>query len=503
MSTVNAINQWIGQALKNQEIRSNGISRFYCYGFFMLAFFLYAPHSSAATDLDINLLGNTNKLHTSGYIKNETAYRFREPRSYTKIRNILYLDSRYTFNNWSEVFIAGRAYHDLAYDLFEYDTISARTTRDVDQPLAFVEGLPQEKDSSVAEIRELYLELESSNADIRIGRQFIIWGVLTGVRVIDEINPMDFREFIIPSLMDYRIPLWSVKFNSYFDNNAFQAIFIPDIRFHKPAPKGSEWELFQEVDGTLYPTSFKPKNTEIGFRLSTVEEDTDLSFSYFYTWDDFPVLYRTALVEQEGAILNPEFFPRYKRMHIFGSTFEKPIMGQIFKMEFAYVIGKYFGLTAVDRDGDGFLDHQGVLKRDHFRFGAGLDFNILKTEFSPSVTQWVIVNYDSAILQDRFDTSINLFVRKQFPKRNTVFEMLAIYLVNFQELYLKPKISFLPTNKFQVTIGLDLFYGEKSRLGVIAREGRPTELMLVAQRAQFIGNFSNHDRAFVEFKYSF
>ena len=500
------IRHWIGRQLKvkNTQNENKGCSNFGLpqrVFFPVVVIFLLSINTILAEEITFDDL--SRKIESSGYIKNETAYRFREPRSYTKIRNIAYLDTRYKANQWAKLVFAGRAYYDLAYDLFEYDTISARNKRDVDQPLRFIENLSQDKDSPVTEIREFYVEIEGTNADIRIGKQFNIWGVLTGVRIVDEINPMDFREFITPALLDYRVPLWSVRTNFYYSNSNLQILWIPELRFHKPAPAGSVWELFQTVPGTRYPKSYATENSEVGLKYETNIKDAAVSFSYFSTWDDFPVLFRNAKVTETGEIENPEFFPRYKRMRMFGSTFDMPVMGQIFKAELAYVTGKYFGLKAIDRDNDGYLDHQGVLKRAHLRLGMGLDLNVFQTEVSPSVTQWIISNYDDAILQDKFDTSVNLFVRKAYLKRNTAFELLLIYLLNFDEMYLKPKLTFSPASTFQLAIGLDLFFGQSSRFGVLTRDGRPTELILVEQRARFIGNFSENDRIFTEFKYSF
>ena len=81
--------------------------------------------------------------------------------------------------------------------------------------------------------------------------------------------------------------------------------------------------------------------------------------------------------------------------------------------------------------------------------------------------------------------------------------MLGIYLINLKEVYLKPKFTFSPASNIEIRFGLDLFSGEKSRSGLVAIEGRPTDLQFVAQSTQFIGNFKDNDRIFMEFKYSF
>ena len=211
------------------------------------------------------------RVSLTGYVKNETAYRIREPRSVTKIRNIVSLNLNLPINDMFEVSASGWAYYDLVYDLFDYETIAARFERNALDPLIFVENLAQDKDSPVADIRELYLDVFLGDLEMRIGKQFVIWGVLTGVRIVDEINPMDFRELILLDLLDYRIPLWTFKADYFTDNINYEFLWIPDIRNHEPAPRGSEWELLQKVPGTRFPESFTLENSELGFKASSTQ----------------------------------------------------------------------------------------------------------------------------------------------------------------------------------------------------------------------------------------
>jgi len=107
------------------------------------------------------------------------------------------------------------------------------------------------------------------------------------------------------------------------------------------------------------------------------------------------------------------------------------------------------------------------------------------------------------MVMDKNDTAVNIFLRKELIEQNAVFTMLGIWLVNLNEDYLKPKVTFNLTDYFQVGVGMDLFWGKKSQLGVAFAGGRPTDLVDVQQRSQFIGNFHDNNRVFVEFKYSF
>ncbi len=440
-----------------------------------------------------------SRFSFSGYLKNETAYRIREPRSITKIRNIAYLNAQYPFSDAVNFNFTGWAYYDLAYDLFNYETIAARLERNSAEPLAFVQNLPQEKDSPVADIRELYFDIASDNWDVRLGKQYVVWGVLEGVRIVDEINPIDFRELILLDLLDYRIPLWTAKLDYYSDWGDFEFLYIPELKFHKPAPPGSEWELLQEVPGVRYPESWKLENAEIGLKWDLSLFDTELSLSYFYTWDDFPVIFRT--VEIGGR--DPQFYPTYTRIHMYGLTAVKQLGSYILKGELAYVTDKFFGrLNTADVDGDLIVDTNGEAQKNHVRWGLGLDFVIWGWDAAVGMMQWVILDYETTLIQDRLDTSYNLFIRKEFPRVSLTFEMLYIYFMSLNETYMKPRLYFQVTNRFQIAVGLDLLDGAKSDFGSSSQNSLG-EFDVNIQQAQFVGNFNDNDRVFFEFKYSF
>lgn len=463
----------------------------------------------------------------NGYFKNETAYRFHEPRTVTKFRNTIYLNGRYQHSDTLKFNFAGWYYYDHVYDLFDYDTISGRYVRDAAEPLVFVERLGEEEDSNIAEIRELYADIFLDGADLRLGKQYIIWGVLEGIRVVDEINPMDFRELILPDLLDYRIPLWSAKLDIFRGDDTYQVVWIPDLRFHKPAPRGSEWELLQEVcvdqppeiicqEST--PESWDIENSELGLRYETYKWETELTLSYFYTWDDFPVIFRavptdTSLLcgtqstdeEEDPQCVNPAFFPTYTRIHMFGGTAVRQMGRYILKAELAYVLDKYFGIkNTVDEDQNLFVDYDGVVQRDHVRWGLGIEFNIGGMDIAPGITQWIILDHEAALMQDKFDSSFSLFLRKELPAQAAVFQMLSIYLVNMEELLLKPKVTFQIDDRLQLGVGMDLFYGRSSDFGTQqAIQSSASTFDPSVARAQFIGNFHDNDRVYMDFKYSF
>ncbi len=445
------------------------------------------------------------KLDIRGYYRFELAFRYNEPRSFTKMRNTFYLQSDYDFSNRLKFHGSGWFYYDVVYDLFDYDTIAARFEREATNPLVFVQQLPNEKDTPVAEFREMYFDLNLNKFDIRLGKQHVVWGVLEGVRVVDEINPMDFRELILPDdILDYRIPLWTLKINHFNKLGDYEFLLIPDLTFHQPAPPGSEWELFQDIPNTIKPEPDNPRNWELGFKWSNSISGTDVSLSYFYTWDDFPSVFRfSSEIGKPGPIL----FPTHTRLAMYGATFRRQTNSMILKAEAAYVSGKYFGTTEVDENADAFLDNNGEFLRDHIRWGVGFDVNWHGWDVSPSYVQWDILDYHPAIMQAEHDRSFNLYLRKKFRKANSTATILWIYLLDLNESYIKPRINFRISDRYRMAIGMDLFTGNQSKFGVATRSsggGGPLVIpSTVEQRTQFFGNFNDNDRITIEMRYTF
>jgi len=456
-------------------------------------------------DLDALLEASMPSKHIfGGYLKNETAYRFDEPRSFTKLRNVLSLNWQYQILPKVKFFSSGWGYYDHVYDLFNYDTISARDVRNEKEPLVFIDQLKKDKDDRRIELREMYLDTYFDNLDIRIGKQYVVWGVLEGIRIVDEINPMDFRELIIPDLLDYRIPLWTLKVNYYSEKTSYELLWIPELKFHQPAAAGSEWELFQVLDSTTQPESFNPKYSEVGFKITRDMFDAEFSLSYFYTWDDYPTTFRIISLDDVRSTeptQNLPIFPTYSRMSMFGATMTKEIKGDILKAEFAFITDKYFAI--VDKYTNGFLDDDGDVKRNHIRWGVGYDFSFWGADISPAIAQWVILDYDDSILSDQYDTTFNLFLRKPIQKHSAVFTLLIIRLINFEETYVKPRLLFNLTDHFQITLGADVFIGRRTSFGREADSAADGGLVTPEQRAQFLGNFNENKRISVEFKYNF
>ncbi len=60
-------------------------------------------------------------------------------------------------------------------------------------------------------LRELYVDTTLSDWSLRLGKQQVVWGTADGIKLLDIINPTDYRELNQNSMEDSRIPIWMIN----------------------------------------------------------------------------------------------------------------------------------------------------------------------------------------------------------------------------------------------------------------------------------------------------
>ncbi|MFQ5598151.1 MAG: DUF1302 family protein, partial [Nitrospiria bacterium] len=135
-----------------------------------------------------------------GYLRNETAYRIVRPDALTKIRNTIQVEARSRLTH--RISLSGRvnAFYDAVYDVESISVIHPRKGPDQilednltgDAVAALNAANPREVEivQDRVELKELFLDFNYQNIDIRVGKQIVRWGVVEGARVLDEINPL-------------------------------------------------------------------------------------------------------------------------------------------------------------------------------------------------------------------------------------------------------------------------------------------------------------------------
>ena len=227
--------------------------------------------------------------------------------------------------------------------------------------------------SGTVELRDFFFEFRTSNGLARLGKQQIVWGRLDGIKVLDLVNPQDFREFILDDFADSRISLWSAYFDYNLGNWRAELALIPDGSGHAIPATGAWFELtaprfrYGAAPGKpgLPVITEQPghavDDAAAGLRLSRQFNTTELAF-VAYTGNDPEPLGR--LVAGDGGPAVQRF---YERRNAYGFSVDMPLGPAVLRAEYAYQPDRTFNTRS-----PGLLD---TVMLDQHRGAIGMDFD--------------------------------------------------------------------------------------------------------------------------------
>lgn len=227
--------------------------------------------------------------------------------------------------------------------------------------------------SGTAELRDFYFEFRSTDGLTRIGKQQIVWGRLDGIKVLDLVNPQDFREFILDDFADSRIPLWSAYFDYNLGNWRAELALIPDGTGHAIPGEGAWFELtaprfrYGAAPGQpgLPVITEEPGHsldeTAAGLRLSRQFKNLELALVAYSGNDPEPL---GRLVSLNGTPAVERF---YERRDAVGFSVDMGLGSAVLRAEYAYQPDRTFNTRS-----PGLLE---TVALDQHRGAIGLDID--------------------------------------------------------------------------------------------------------------------------------
>jgi hypothetical protein len=82
-------------------------------------------------------------------------------------------------------------------------------------------------------LRELYVDTMVGDTEVRVGKQQVVWGTADGIKLLDIINPTDYREFAQNTMEDSRIPVWMIKTDTYVGDTGSLQFVISQSEHNK------------------------------------------------------------------------------------------------------------------------------------------------------------------------------------------------------------------------------------------------------------------------------
>jgi len=312
-------------------------------------------------------------------------------------------------------------------------------------------------------LREAYLDVYTGPADIRIGKQQIIWGKAEGVFITDVVSPKDLTEFLLPDFDEIRIGVTALKTDVYLGYHTFEVVWIPVFVSTIQPVSDSLWAPafpFQ-VPARINPTEeFDPRieNTELFAKYSYLGAFADFELMGGYFWDDDPTPHITDRTFSGSELTAIEITPRHHRLGLIGGSFSMAPAGVVLRGEGGYYTGKFFP-TADPADADG------VVERDFINYAAGIDLAPFGLIVSGQLIQRIILAYDDAILSDQVDNLVTLLVADDFLRETLRAEVFAYIGLNNPNALLRPKIVYDIKDGLDIEAGANVFLGNEGQFG--------------------------------------
>jgi len=403
-----------------------------------------------------------------GAVKNETAYFVSGDKRFDKIQNRLELKPESILSDRWEFRGRMLGWYDAAMDV--------ETTNATD----LTAGIKQHYRTFIRS-KEAYLIYGGKTFDFRIGQQQIVWGKTDGIRMLDIINPLDLREFILDDFLDSRIGLWSARLNYYVAigdvEHELEFVLIPDARVTRQAPAGSRWGFpaLSPMPGitTVALSPEKPnwaaRNTEFGFAWRANISGWDLSMNYFYGWKDNPNLFS----QLGGTTLTVQ--TRHLRMHTAGGSFANAFGAFVVRGEMAVNLGE-----GIDTTGVSFASS--VVRRTTLNGAIAVDYT--KSNWTIGVQLFGRHVLNAPLPNPLTTPSANfatLRVATDYMNEKLKPEVLLLTDLDEGTLLLRPKVSYEFSDQWLGRLGTDILAGTGGTFG----------------------RFANNDRIYSEIEWSF
>ncbi len=398
-----------------------------------------------------------------GAVKNETAYFVSGDQRLDKVQNRIDLKPEAILSDRWEFRSRFLGWYDAATD------IEAANTTDYTTAI-------QNEYRTYSEVKEAYLMYAGDTFDLRLGQQQIVWGKTDGLRLLDVVNPLDMREFLMDDFLDSRQGLIAARLNYYADmggrEHEFEFVFIPDAKPAKFAPNGSRWAYAMPTPptgvslniGANNEPSFGLADAESGMAWRANLDGWDVSLNWFSGWKDTPAIQQSF---SPGVLT---LTPVYQRMNTVGGSASNAFGPWVVRTEIAINTNEILTTSVAPMD------------TTTWNAALGLDHNANNWFISGQVFVRYIQNWDKAMVEKENSGFITLSVSTDYMNDKLKPEIIALVSYSDGSTMIRPKVSYEFSDAVIGRVGADMFAGDAT---------------------DFFGQFDDNDRVYTEIEYTF
>lgn len=254
--------------------------------------------------------------------------------------------------------------------------------------------------------REAYVQVPLAGFDWSLGWQQVVWGKADQLRILDQVNPLDLREFVLLDMHDYRRPVPMARVNGMIKDWEVEALWVPRFLPSKPGAPGSEYPITivdPALPGVAYTGSQQygsvSDGSQVGGRVSRSFEGLDVSLVAFYGRDSLPVVAQRPIPTVDGNYLYA-VEQQHHRYFLGGFGFSAPVGGKtVLRGEFSYVPDRTY--SVVEAAGNG------LTRRGELSAMLALDYTVGDWMFSLQALNRYVTDWRSNIRTSQYHSDRN------------------------------------------------------------------------------------------------
>ena len=210
------------------------------------------------------------------------------------------------------------------------------------------------------EVRDAYAQARIGSIRLRIGKQFVNWGTLDGIKVLDVLNPQNFAEFILEDFDASRISTWSARVDGTLGRLSWDLFWSPDASVHDLPDAGTAYAFTAPRFAT---------GTDLPFRRAREDAWGVRAGVYLGAWEIRALAIGGA--EHEPVIRLPGGVPSLvaPRRRLYGLQLERSLGPLVLRGEAAWRHARRFNTIPTQTSAAVAID-----EADQVTAGVGLDY---------------------------------------------------------------------------------------------------------------------------------
>ena len=310
-------------------------------------------------------------------------------------------------------------------------------------------------------IREAYFDFFFANADVRVGKQAIIWGEAEGAFITDLVSPRDMRSFILADFKEIRKGVPAVKVDYYKGAFTFEGIWVAKFIPTSMPDKDSLWAKKMKApftNATINAPTMPDANlmnSEIFGKISHFGSKANWALLGGYAFTDEPYI---------GKIASPAPFTidqEYARYIIGGGTLSTTIGSTVLRLEAAAYFDKPF--TSIT---PGPPPTATVEKHHQGQSLVGLDWGMLGSQMSAQYIFGYVHDHHDKLMEQgkflkKFSHTFTFRVQKTFFSEQLAAKLFTYVETDPLNALIRPSLTWTIEDGVVLEGGLDLFVGDE------------------------------------------